>query len=335
MIKFLFIFSIFLTFQSISQESRMDEPVPVGLLKLKKADIITELNFFIGKDFDSIDIEVFGGGSDIRVIIIRAFNNEHVLTYSDLYNQLLAIKIAGGSAYESSRRILIKLNPYKTLPATEENWESMKLTLRELGELEFQIKPIDDLVKSHFDPNRTLWEVLGETAIELKEIEKDRIEIEQSKTNDCFKELLGRDEIVDIERYKKMSSEQNKLIVIYFTGYGCVNCRKLEEGVFRNSAICMSLNEDFIFISAHIDSQKELPKGLQGSKMIEGKEYDILTYGEYNRYFQLSQFKSLYQPYLVFMNSDGEILGTADYEHNASVQEMKQTIEEVKSKFKR
>ncbi|WP_299058568.1 thioredoxin family protein [uncultured Polaribacter sp.] len=121
---------------------------------------------------------------------------------------------------------------------------------------------------------------------------------------DCFKDLKS-----GIEYAKKV----NKPILLDFTGYACVNCRKMEEHVWPNSTIDNYLRNDYVLISLYVDDKKALPKEEQILvNRINGGTRKLDSYGHKWANFQTQFFKTNSQPYYVLLNSNGtEILNQA------------------------
>lgn len=106
----------------------------------------------------------------------------------------------------------------------------------------------------------------------------------------------------------------NKPILLDFTGWACVNCRKMEENVWSDSEIFNTLNDDYILISLYVDdNEKKLPEEEQFDFLKpNGKVKKIETYGDKWSTFQVINFKNASQPYYVLMSPDLEILNSAE-----------------------
>ena len=114
---------------------------------------------------------------------------------------------------------------------------------------------------------------------------------------DCFKDLK-----TGIAYAKKV----NKPIMLDFTGYACVNCRKMEEHVWPNEKIDNYLRNDYILISLYVDDKKTLPKEEQILvNRINGGTRRLDSYGHKWANFQTQFFKTNSQPYYVLLNADG------------------------------
>ncbi|WP_198661711.1 protein-disulfide reductase DsbD family protein [Lewinella sp. IMCC34183] len=118
----------------------------------------------------------------------------------------------------------------------------------------------------------------------------------------CFK---------DLDAGLAYAREVNKPVMLDFTGYTCVNCRKMEENVWSQDRINNLLTEDYVLISLYVDDRKELPaeqwkevSRLDGS----GRSITIDQVGEKWHYFQQSVFQHATQPYYVLVSPDGQTL---------------------------
>ena len=108
------------------------------------------------------------------------------------------------------------------------------------------------------------------------------------------------------------AKETNKPILLDFTGWACVNCRKMEENVWSNPKVYKILKNDYVLISLYIDDKKELPKEDQFKvKVNENHLKTIKTIGDKWSTFQYLNFKSASQPYYVTMSNQLEILNEA------------------------
>ena len=127
-----------------------------------------------------------------------------------------------------------------------------------------------------------------------------------SKSNDC---PLGFTCFKDFDSGLSYAKSQNKPILLDFTGWACVNCRRIEENVWTDPQVYSLINDNFVLISLYVDDRKELDvKDFITLKYKSGKEKIIKTVGEKGAAFQAINFKSASQPYYVLLNNDLRIL---------------------------
>ncbi|WJJ95626.1 protein-disulfide reductase DsbD family protein [Algibacter luteus] len=103
----------------------------------------------------------------------------------------------------------------------------------------------------------------------------------------------------------------NKPIMIDFTGYACVNCRKMEEHVWPLEKIDNYLRNEYVLISLYVDDKKDLPEGEQVEvNRVNGGKRLLKNYGHKWANFQTQFFKSNSQPYYVLLNAEGDTVLT-------------------------
>ncbi|MCW5515447.1 protein-disulfide reductase DsbD family protein [Muriicola sp. Z0-33] len=123
---------------------------------------------------------------------------------------------------------------------------------------------------------------------------------------------LGIDCFKDFDEGVAYAQKINKPILLDFTGWACVNCRKMEENVWSEPDVYPLIKEDYVLISLYVDDRKELPKEQQFSyKYDSGRVKDINTIGEKWGTFQTVNFGAASQPYYVLLSPDLEVLSPA------------------------
>ncbi|WP_127136758.1 protein-disulfide reductase DsbD family protein [Flagellimonas oceanensis] len=123
---------------------------------------------------------------------------------------------------------------------------------------------------------------------------------------------LGLDCYKDFGEGVAYAQEVNKPILLDFTGWACVNCRKMEENVWSDSKVYPILKEDYVLISLYVDDRKELPESEQFDfKYDSGRVKSIETIGQKWGTFQTINFNAASQPYYVLLSPNLEILNQA------------------------
>ena len=119
----------------------------------------------------------------------------------------------------------------------------------------------------------------------------------------CFK---------DLKEGVAFAKKENKPILLDFTGYACVNCRKMEEHVWPIEKVDNVLRNDFVLISLYVDDKKELPKEEQiVVNRINGGTRKLENYGHKWSHFQTMFFQTNTQPYYAILNKSAtEVLNT-------------------------
>lgn len=127
-----------------------------------------------------------------------------------------------------------------------------------------------------------------------------------STASDC---PLGLECYKDYETGLEKAIATNKPILLDFTGWACVNCRKMEENVWSDPAVYALLNENYIIISLYVDDRKTLEEEQQFNyQYSNGRIKRINTVGKKWATFQAINFQTASQPFYVQITSDGTLL---------------------------
>lgn len=116
----------------------------------------------------------------------------------------------------------------------------------------------------------------------------------------------GFDPYYDYEQALEVSKKVSKPVLIDFTGWNCVNCRKMEANVWTEPKVKALLNNEFIMAELFVDDKTELAKEEQYVSSYSKK--NINTIGKKWSDFQASKFNSNSQPLYVIVNGEGEVL---------------------------
>ena len=111
----------------------------------------------------------------------------------------------------------------------------------------------------------------------------------------------------DLKEGIAYAQEVNKPIMIDFTGYACVNCRKMEEHVWSAEKIDRLIREEYVLISLYVDDKRSLPEEQQiVVNRVDGGTRQLENYGHKWANFQTHFFQTNSQPYYVLLSSDGK-----------------------------
>lgn len=125
---------------------------------------------------------------------------------------------------------------------------------------------------------------------------------------ECFK---------DLEEGLAYARANNKPILLDFTGYACVNCRKMEEHVWPEPEVIDYLRNDYVLISLYVDDKKQLEEEIEVIQSHNGQARTLRTVGNKWSYFQTEYFQINAQPYYVLLSPEGRPLNQpADYTPN-------------------
>ena len=110
----------------------------------------------------------------------------------------------------------------------------------------------------------------------------------------------------DYDAGMKYAREHGKPVMLDFTGYGCVNCRKMELSVWTDPQVADLINNDYVLITLYVDNKTRLPEPIK--VMENGKERTLRTVGDKWSYLQRVKFGANAQPFYVLIDNEGKPL---------------------------
>ena len=121
--------------------------------------------------------------------------------------------------------------------------------------------------------------------------------------------ILGMHPEHDYFKALEVAQKENKPVLIDFTGYGCENCRKMEEFVWSEPDILPILQNDIILASLYVDDKEALPENEQTKiDMGDGQMKKIKTIGDRWSMFQQINFNNNSQPHYVLITPEGKVI---------------------------
>jgi len=113
---------------------------------------------------------------------------------------------------------------------------------------------------------------------------------------------------------------EGKPMLLDFTGWACVNCRKMEEQVWSDPEVAKMLTQDVVLVSLYVDDRTALPESEHRVEEYGGKDFRVKTIGNKWSYLQASRFDRNAQPFYVMIDHDGNhIGGSAGYDPDADL----------------
>ncbi|MBR5891748.1 MAG: thioredoxin family protein [Bacteroidaceae bacterium] len=135
----------------------------------------------------------------------------------------------------------------------------------------------------------------------------------------------------DYEEGMAYARRNGKPVLLDFTGYGCVNCRKMESAVWTDAKVSDMLHNDYVLITLFVDDKTALPETV--TVMEQGVERKLRTVGDKWSYLQRCKFGANAQPFYVPVDNDGmPLAGSYSYDENveAYVKFLKQGLQNYK-----
>lgn len=140
--------------------------------------------------------------------------------------------------------------------------------------------------------------------------------------------------IIAFEDYNKglaYAKEQKKPVLIDFTGYGCENCRKMEDFVWSDERVLSILKNDVVLVSLYVDAKEALPEAEQYISKETGRK--VKSVGNKWSDLQITKYKTNAQPYYVLINHNEESL-SEPVGYTPDIEEYQAWLKDGISKFK-
>lgn len=137
-----------------------------------------------------------------------------------------------------------------------------------------------------------------------------------------------RDYYEALEYAKKV----DKPLLLDFTGWACVNCRKMEEYVWADPTVAPIMAEDFVVVSLYVDERSDLPEKYAGELKLNGDP--MKTIGDKWMKMEIERYGEVTQPmYVILDHKENNISGKANYQTHSEVEVFKEWLEKAKSQF--
>ncbi|MBQ8467167.1 MAG: thioredoxin family protein [Prevotella sp.] len=119
----------------------------------------------------------------------------------------------------------------------------------------------------------------------------------------------------DYEQGMAAAKAEGKPVMIDFTGFGCVNCRKMEAAVWTDPRVQSLLNDDYVLISLYVDDKTSLPQPIEVTE--NGKRVKLRTVGDKWSYLERTKIGANTQPFYVLLDHEGHPLnGLRSYDED-------------------
>jgi len=120
----------------------------------------------------------------------------------------------------------------------------------------------------------------------------------------------------DYELGMAAAKASGKPVLLDFTGFGCVNCRKMEASVWTDPSVADKLTKDYVLISLYVDDKTPLPQPMEVT--FNGEKRTLRTVGDKWSYLQASKFGANAQPFYVAIDNEGNPL-TSSFSYKEDV----------------
>ncbi len=140
-------------------------------------------------------------------------------------------------------------------------------------------------------------------------------------------------EVDDFEEGMRLAQQLNKPVLLDFSGYGCVNCRKMEAAVWTDPDVKSTIDNDYILVTLMVDEKKALPEPIKITES-DGTVRTLRTYGDKWSYLQRSKFGANAQPFHVIVDQNARPLAPA-FVYKEDIPAYKAFLEMGKSNYEK
>ncbi len=322
--KTFFFILIVQSFIGLSQSQTECEKILSQEIKLdfvEKSDLdILNNTFSKLKDcgLENIDVEIFAKGPILATLLIQLTNeNGGKVTYQNLFDKIMEFKKT--PEYVKNIELVKTSNELFERKAVIKNWENDKVLFEKLNTPSDVVEKIHLLVQQNSNPNKTYAEL-------FKDLEDENLSKNKEKGKNEYSGIFNNLGNVNYEDLLKKSIELNKPLLLYFTGYACVNCRKIEHSVLSDKTIEDKLKNDFYFVNLYVDDKRSLPENEWTVSKVNGKTIKYI--GQKHSELQINKFKNNYQPYFVIIDKNG--IKIADQSYTEDIEAFVEFLNNVK-----
>ncbi len=284
--------------------SDLDNPtqkVDETMAKLKSAMIRCS-------DLDSIDIQILYSPPMVGAILGQ-MKPDLDMRYVALINKCYEITKSPG--YETLKNTIINSNTLDRMLVNTKNWQKADSIMSLMHIDEEIISAVKEHSQNGIDEGETYLSILHNKVEEmteepeLEQIEDPFFKTEKNNVFSSYDEALAK------------ALKLNKPLLIYFTGWTCINCRRMEEEVFGNKEISSYMSENFILLMLYADDRSPLPEDEIYTSEKTGKRID--TVGKRNAELEMTKFNKNWQPFIVLVDANESIILESGYERNKDV----------------
>ncbi len=137
----------------------------------------------------------------------------------------------------------------------------------------------------------------------------------------------------DLKYAADYARAEHKALMLDFTGWACVNCRKMEEQVWSDPVVKKKLNDDLVLVSLYVDDKRELPTNEQIEVEWSGKR-NLKTVGNKWSFLQFSTYKSQSQPQYFIVTPDGERMSESPASYDPDIQKYVRWLDKGLQRFR-
>jgi len=139
----------------------------------------------------------------------------------------------------------------------------------------------------------------------------------------------------DYDEALKYAKKLGKPLMLDFTGWACVNCRKMESQVWTDSEVDKRLRNDVVLVSLYVDDKTELSANQQSTKKLGERDFSIKTIGNKWSYMQANVYKTNTQPQYILIDGNEKMLTAITAHYDPDIKKYVNWLDEGINEFKK
>ncbi|MEI6488891.1 MAG: cytochrome c biogenesis protein CcdA [Bacteroidota bacterium] len=139
----------------------------------------------------------------------------------------------------------------------------------------------------------------------------------------------------DYDEALKYAKKVGKPLMLDFTGWACVNCRKMESQVWTDSEVDKRLRNDVVLVSLYVDDKTELSANQQSTKKLGERDFSIKTIGNKWSYMQANVYKTNTQPQYILIDANEKMLTAITAHYDPDIKKYINWLDEGINEFKK
>ncbi len=139
----------------------------------------------------------------------------------------------------------------------------------------------------------------------------------------------------DYDEALKYAKKVGKPLMLDFTGWACVNCRKMESQVWTDSEVDKRLRNDVVLVSLYVDDKTELSANQQSTKKLGERDFSIKTIGNKWSYMQANVYKTNTQPQYILIDGNEKMLTAITAHYDPDIKKYLNWLDEGINEFKK
>jgi thiol:disulfide interchange protein len=139
----------------------------------------------------------------------------------------------------------------------------------------------------------------------------------------------------DYDEALAYAKKVNKPLMLDFTGWACVNCRKMESQVWPDPEVDKRLRNEVVLVSLYVDDKNELPADQQTVKKLGDRDFKIKTIGNKWSYMQADRYKTNTQPQYILIDHNEQMLTSETAHYDPDIKKYVSWLDEGLSEFKK